>query len=175
MHLRRIEMSGWQRADGRFEIEARLVDTKPWDMTTQGGLERRAGDALHDISIRWVVDEALTLLEVHACIDASPHPVCPEAVGSLQRLVGMRVGTGWSRAVRERMGPSYERCTHLTELLAPMASAAFQSLWPVRINQAQALDAQGRPRKIDSCLAYASDGDAVRVMWPEHARPRVAP
>lgn len=172
LHLRRIEMNGWRRSDGRFEIEARLVDAKPWDMTTQGGLERRAGDALHDMSMRWVVDDALNLLEVHACIDASPHVVCPKAVESLQRLVGLRVGSGWSRAVRDRLGPSYERCTHLTELLTPMATAAFQSLWPVRINKEQALDRQDRPKKIDSCLAYAADGEAVRLMWPEHARTR---
>ncbi len=174
LHLRRIEMNGWRRDDGRYEIEARLRDTKPWDLTTLGGLERRAGDALHDMSMRWVMDEELTVLEVHACIDASPHRVCPLAVASLQRLVGLRVGPGWNRVVREAMGPSYERCTHLTELLTPMATAAFQSLWPVRMKKEPSLDAQGRPRKIDSCMAYAVDGDAVRMMWPEHAHSRAA-
>ncbi len=174
LHLRRIEMNGWRRADGRYEIEARLRDTKPWDMTTLGGLGRKAGEALHDMSIRWVVDEELHLLEVHACIDASPHKVCPTAVASLQRLVGLQVGPGWNRAVRERMGPSYERCTHLTELLTPMATAALQSLWPVRMKKEPTLDAQGRPKKIDSCLAYSADGDAVRVMWPGHAGRRAA-
>ena len=30
------------------------------------------------------------------------------------------------------------------------------------------LDANGRPLKIDSCYAYASHRDMVRVRWPEH-------
>ncbi len=164
-------MSGWRRPDGLFEIEGRLVDTKPFDIPGADGQPRPAGHPLHDMSVRWVVDEDLTLVEVHACTDASPHPVCPSAADGLKRLVGLRVGPGWNRAVRERLGASHARCTHLTELLTPMATAAFQSLWPVRTRREAALDGKGRPRQIDSCLAYAADGAVVKVKWPEHHRP----
>ncbi len=42
LHVRRIVYEGWQREDGLFDIEARLVDTKDHDYTLASGT-RRAG------------------------------------------------------------------------------------------------------------------------------------
>jgi hypothetical protein len=59
-------------------------------------------------------------------------------------------------------------CTHLTELLMPLATVAFQALLQVRQSKPAPVDANGRPRKIDSCYAYASDREIVRHRWPMH-------
>jgi hypothetical protein len=38
-------------------------------------------------------------------------------------------------------------------------------LWQVRESLPTAVDAAGKPRKIDSCHAYASDRELVRRRW----------
>ena len=69
--------------------------------------------------------------------------------------------------MRERLG-GVKGCTHLTELLAQMATVAFQTVFLEHKAKAPKLDANGRPLKIDSCYAYASERELVRVRWPEH-------
>ena len=54
------------------------------------------------------------------------------------------------------------------ELLKPLATVAFQTLWKVRENQPAAVDSSGKPRKINSCHTYASDREVVQVRWPMH-------
>ena len=165
LHLRRIELRGYRRVDGLYDVEARMVDTKTEALTVGGGRVVSPGEPVHDMSIRLVVDEDLNVTEVLACTDASPHGVCREATSTLQSLKGLRIGPGWSKAIGERLA-GRKGCTHLTELLKPLATVAFQTLWKVRGNQLAAVDASGKPRKVDSCYAYASDRELVRQQWP---------
>ena len=53
----------------------------------------------------------------------------------------------------------------------PLATAAIQSLSIVRKDRSEPLDAAGRPRKIDSCYAYAAERELVRFHWPGFYRP----
>ncbi|VTU16582.1 MULTISPECIES: DUF2889 domain-containing protein [unclassified Variovorax] len=167
LHQRRVELQGYARLDGLYDIEARMVDTKSCAMTL-GDLRHVApGEPIHDMSIRLVVNDRLDLIEVEACIDASPFAICGEATRVLQSLRGLRIGPGWSGAVRERLG-GRQGCTHLAELLGPLATVAFQTLWQVRESLPTPVDASGKPRKIDSCHAYASHRDVVRRRWPQY-------
>lgn len=167
LHLRRIELRGYRREDGLFEIEGRVVDTKSHPMRLKSvDVTVPAGAAMHDMSVRLVLDEDLLVHDVVACSDAFPYPVCPEATASLAQLKGQRIGAGFSRFVRERLSGA-QSCTHLMELLAPIATTAFQTLSPVRNSRPERLDKAGKPVKIDSCHAYAATGDIVRRHWPE--------
>lgn len=167
LHLRRIELRGYRRVDGLYDIEAHMVDTKTEALTVGGGRVLASGEPVHDMSIRLVVDADLNVLDVLACTDASPHGICRDATSTLQCMKGMCIGHGWSKAIRERLG-GRKGCTHLTELLKPLATVAFQTLWKVRENQPAAVDLSGKPRKIDSCHAYASDREIVKIRWPIH-------
>lgn len=62
------------------------------------------------------------------------------------------------------------------EILLPLAATAFQTLTKLRMSEPDELGADGRPLKIDSCFAYAAEGELVRRRWPEfhHARPSEA-
>ena len=60
------------------------------------------------------------------------------------------------------------------ELLLPMATAAFQTLAPVRLSRPPKLDAQGRPLKIDSCYAYAATREVVQRLWPKFHKSEAA-
>jgi len=144
-----------------------MVDTKTSAMTVGGGRIVAPGEAIHDMSVRLVVDAELHVIDILACTDAAPHGVCGEAPGTLQSLRGLRIGPGWSEAIRQRLG-GRKGCTHLVELLKPLATVAFQALWQLRETLPMPVDAHGKPRKIDSCYAYASDRALVRQRWPMH-------
>jgi Protein of unknown function (DUF2889) len=167
LHLRRIELRGYRRHDALYDIEARITDTKSQPLARENRAVLPAGAPLHDMWIRLVVDEDLLVHDVVAATDASPFGICGEAVASLAQLRGMRIAAGWTAAVKQRLAGAVG-CTHLTELLIPLGTTAYQTLSQVRAARPATLNAQGRPAKIDSCYAYGSQREVVLRRWPEH-------
>ena len=166
LHLRRIELQGFRRSDGLFEVEARLIDTKPGDYRPIRGRALIAdGEAVHDLGLRLVFDEDMVVREASTFTSAAPYPACPGGGHAFAELVGLRLDHGWNAAVRERLGGA-RSCTHLRELLGPAATVAFQSLTVLRSQRPERVDAKGRPLKVDSCHAYAASGELVRQYWP---------
>lgn len=173
MHRRSIELNGYTREDGLFDIEGRITDFKAGPYETATDKVLAPGEPLHDMWVRLVVDESLKVHEVHATTDASPHWSCPGAVEFLQRLCGLSLARGWRAAVSERLA-GVEGCAHIKELLNVMPSAAFQSLTPVRRQRMAEQGTAVRPVMIDSCLAYSSAGPLVQKKWPEYFKKRNA-
>jgi hypothetical protein len=172
LHFRRIDMRGYRRSDGLYEVEGRVTDTKPRDFAPGAG----AGEVvpafapIHDMGVRLVFDHDMVIHEVASFMDATPFPVCRGGGQALQNLKGVRIGNGWSREVRSRLGGAAS-CTHLMEILIPLATTAFQTMSTERRDRPEPLDARGRPKKIDSCYAYAAHTDVVRRRWPQFHRP----
>ena len=167
LHVRNIELRGFRRSDGAFEIEGRVTDIKNHSLQPPG---REAplpvGVPIHDMSVRLVVDMNMLISDVIAVTDAGPYPTCPEATESLQTLRGLSIGLGWTARVKQLLGA--QSCTHLVELLIPIATVAYQTLAPVRFARPARLNAEGLPVKINSCYAYAQHRPLVRKLWPEH-------
>ena len=118
MHRRVIDCDGYLRDDGLWEVEARLVDTKPFPQRDQFRGDMPPGAPVHDIRLRLAVDDSLIIREAETSMVATPYPTCIEVEGILQRLVGVQIGKGFREAVRSRIG-RLETCTHLSELLGP--------------------------------------------------------
>jgi hypothetical protein len=170
LHFRRIDMRGFRRSDGLYEVEGRVTDRKPYDFAPGGGGRAvMANEPIHDMSVRLVFDDDMVVHEVHTFSEAYPYADCPGGGSALQSLKGLRISSGWTREVRSRLGGG-RSCTHLMELLTPLATAAIQSLSIVRKDRPEPLDAKGRPKKIDSCYAYAAEGELVKIHWPEFHR-----
>lgn len=168
LHCRRIEMRGWRRSDGLFEVEGHLVDTKPHDFVPlRGGTLVEAGQPVHDLGVRITFDEQLVVKVVETFTKAAPYNICPEGGLALQGLVGLRMSNGWSAAVRSKLARS-DSCTHLRELLVPMATVVHQSMSYRLRGQPERLDSQGKPVRIDSCYAYGVNRELVLSLWPEH-------
>ena len=53
----------------------------------------------------------------------------------------------------------------------PLATVPIQALVPITQQRPLRTDANGRPRKIDSCYAYAADHEVVQALWPEFHTP----
>lgn len=167
LHFRRVDMRAWRRSDGLFELEGRVTDRKPYDFAPWHGDKRfPAGTPVHDMGVRLVYDRDLAIHAVSTFTEAAPYDECPAGGAALQTLVGLRMTSGWSKEVRTRLGGE-RACTHLMEILIPMATTAFQSLSQVNRGRAERVDANGRPYKIDSCYAYGATRELVRVLWPQ--------
>lgn len=168
LHCRRIEMKGFAREDGLFEVEGRIIDTKPYDfMPKSGEVGVPAGDDIHNMSLTLVFDTDMVVQGVRTEYRAAPYEICPAAGLAMQSLIGLRIGPGWNSEARKRLLAS-ERCTHLTELLGPMATTAIQALSALRAGQPEPVNEAGRPLKIGSCYAYAAHREIVARRWPEY-------
>ncbi|MDA8051939.1 MAG: DUF2889 domain-containing protein [Rhodospirillales bacterium] len=167
LHRREITINGYRRTDGRFDIEAHLVDTKSYSFPSEDRGEIPAGEPLHEMWVRLRVDEDLVIEESEAVTEYGPFAICPDAAPNFSRLAGLRIGRGFLRAAMERVG-GVAGCTHLRELLQQIGTTAFQTLYAVRVRKDAARTAGGQaPRMLNTCYAYASDGPVVRRRWPQ--------
>lgn len=171
LHHRRIDMRGFRRSDGLYEVEGRLTDRKPGEfMLARAGKVVPAGEPVHDMGVRLVYDEAMRVHAVETFTEASPYAMCSEGGRTLQSLVGLRMTSGWSKEVRSRLEKS-QTCTHLKELLVPLATTAYQTLSFLNQVRPEKRDATGRPLKVDSCYAYGAGREVIMRLWPEYHRP----
>jgi hypothetical protein len=168
LHFRNIDMRGYKRADGLYEIEGRVVDRKPHPFSpNNGGRNVAAGEAIHDMLVRLVFNDSMLILDVLTYSAHTPYQHCPEGGKELQTLKGLKMSSGWAKEVRARLSGA-RACTHLMEILLPMASAAFQTLTMLRLTQPERLNEEGKPLKIDSCYAYGAQRELVRTRYPQY-------
>lgn len=166
-HTRRVECRGYAREDGLWDIEGHLVDTKSRDIPT---VERAsghiaAGEPLHEMWIRLTVDLDLLIRSVEAVTDWGPYQGCGAIAPYFKVLEGETIKAGFTQRTRELLGGT-RGCTHLLELLGPLATTAFQTIYAAR-ERARPAGADGRkPALVDSCHMYASQGRIVRARWP---------
>lgn len=179
MHTRRIESQGFRRDDGLWDIEARIVDSKPFAYHEPYRGHRVAESDVHNIAIRLTLDDDFVVRDIEVLMPAVPYPSCGGAIPNFKTLIGAKVGAGWRKAVQAVVG-STKGCTHARELLFPMATVAFQTLfgWEDEADspQEQARRAQreamrgeqaGRPHFLDGCHSWASDGEVVAKLYPQ--------
>ena len=59
LHTRAIEINGYRRTDGLYDIEAHLTDCKSFGQTNYDRGYIEAGDPIHDMWLRLTVDEKM--------------------------------------------------------------------------------------------------------------------
>ncbi|MGH7056944.1 MAG: DUF2889 domain-containing protein [Acetobacteraceae bacterium] len=167
LHSRDITVRGYRRADGNFDVEAHLVDTKSYSFPNVDRGEITAGEPLHEMWVRITVDENLLILACEAVTDHGPFTICPDAAANFSRLEGLVIGRGFLKAANERIG-GVHGCTHLRELLQQLGTVAFQTIWPVRKHNGPDTTPESRaaPRLLNACYAYASNSPVVARRWP---------
>ncbi|MCC7273443.1 MAG: DUF2889 domain-containing protein [Alphaproteobacteria bacterium] len=168
VHTRRIECRGYRRDDGLWDIEGHLVDSKTYSFEMQSRGDMPPGEAIHDMWIRLTVDDTLVVRGIEAVTDASPYAICPAITPNFQRVVGLSIKSGWTQEVRTLLG-GVEGCTHLVELLGPVATTAYQTIipWLSRERRLAGVPPR-RPGHLDSCHALRTDGPVVRDHWPAY-------
>ncbi|MNC32850.1 hypothetical protein D3C75_812230 [compost metagenome] len=175
LHTRNVTCTGYLRSDGLFDIEGRLLDTKGCDTDMPFGTIA-AGGALHQMYILMTVDSNLVIQHVEARSEVTPAPMCKQISHAYAALKGLKVGAGFKKKVAERVGGE-RGCTHLTELLGPMATTLIQTTAPLLREQMRLRETREpgfkRPKHwvIGTCHTYRTDGEAVRTLWPDHYEP----
>ncbi len=167
IHTRRIECRGFRRSDGLWDIEAHLTDSKTYGFPNHDRGRIDAGEPVHDMWLRVTVDDDLVIRGVEACTAQAPHNVCPEITANYRSLIGIRIRPGWRRHIDDRVG-GVRGCTHLRELLAPIATTAFQTIAPLKAHERGQRAAERIPLLLGSCHAYAPTSPVVARLWPEH-------
>jgi hypothetical protein len=176
LHLRDIELRGYRRADGLFDIEASLRDTKTYAFSNAERGQIDPGVPLHRMLARMTLTEDMEITAFEASTEFGPYAICPSAAPNFARLAGLKVGRGFLKAANERIG-GVHGCTHLRELLGQMGTVAFQTLYAVRVKREvgpnavdtaqQPAEPPRKPMLLGTCKAYAPDSPVVARQWPQ--------
>ncbi len=170
VHLRRIECTGFERDDGLFDIEGRLIDTKPTELVLP---ERTVApeEAIHHMTMRLTVGRDFVIRDVQAKSVEMPYRVCGDIAPAYRQLIGTRIEAGFTQKVK-RLFRGIQGCAHLTELLPVMATTAFQIIWSDVDNFDNTATPNGRTRgsPLGGCHALRLDGEVVMRYFP-HLRP----
>jgi hypothetical protein len=168
LHTRRVECRGYRRADGLWDIEGHMTDVKSYSFTNDWRGEITPGMPLHEMWIRITVDDDLMIHEIEAVTDNSPYRICPDIVGNFQRLKGLRIVGGFTNKMKAAVG-GVEGCTHLVELMGPIATTAFQTIIPLKQRHERSPDDTAPPKRpplLESCHAFATDSPVTKKNWP---------
>ena len=167
LHSRHIECRGYRRSDGLWDIEAHLLDTRgePIQIFGRGRIE--PGEPLHEMWMRLTVNDELKVIEIQASIEHAPYPACPHFPAErFAKLIGQQIAPGWTARVRMALGGP-NGCTHLVELLGPLATTAIQTVYAWRGESLDRLHHQPPADFIDSCHSLVRDGQVARRLWPD--------
>ena len=165
IHTRTIECKGYRRADGLWDIEAHLVDTKTYGFPNHDRGRIEAGEPLHGMWLRITVDDDLLIHAAEANTEYGPFTLCGDIAPAYAKLTGMRIGKGFDSQVRALFsGP--HGCTHLRELIRPLATTAYQTIYQTREEKRRQTAADKRPGILDSCFALSTTSPVVKREWP---------
>ena len=174
LHKRQVICVGYERSDGLYDIEASMQDVSP-DGTDLLFKSIGPGENIHDMRLVVTIDSALVIQHAEAHTRAGPTTYCHDIAPFYAALKGLTIGRGFKQKAQQLVGGA-KGCTHLTELLGPLATTALQTIFAVRRSDGvyrRALEGEGpipRPFVIDTCHTYRSDGEAVKFLWPPHRR-----
>jgi hypothetical protein len=135
--------------------------------------------------LRLTIDERMQIVGVEAVSDKTPYVMCQTAAPNFTGLVGLRIKAGFLREANHLVGGTIG-CTHLRELLQQMATTAFQTINPARVQRewaAEGVQAEARGSDIvdqritekwggggnkilNTCIAYDEKGPLVKRRWP---------
>jgi len=168
IHTRTITIEAYRRGDGLLDVEGRIVDVKPFEHHMMDGV-RRAGEPVHDLSIRITLDDSLTVVDAVASMDYTAHDLCVHAAPNFSNIVGLQIGPGWNKKVKGAMSPGLG-CTHIIEMLAQMASGAKQATWSRKAGESldmpppeeRAMD-QGL---LNTCYPYRENSPWIEKNFP---------
>lgn len=173
IHNRSLEFRCFHRDDGLWDIEAALLDTKPYVI----GKHRRyeAGEPIHRMKVRLTIDDDMIVRDLAAVMENRPYEECVSAIEPMRAVVGLKMGAGWRREVDRVIG-GIVGCTHMRELLYNAATAAFQSLPAHRAHLAKASEhtygvSDSPPLHLDKCKSWAIDGPVVKREMPRFYQP----
>lgn len=169
LHTRHVICNGYAREDGLWDVEGHLADVRTVDcLSKRRKILVRAGETLHGMRLRITVNEMMNIVDAQALTEHSPHGECRTVGAAYAALKGLTIGPGFLSAVKERFR-GIKGCTHLTELVGPVATTAIQTVISAREQLTGAALVPGEESKgqgaslVDSCHAWRRSGEAFNA------------
>lgn len=171
LHNRNISLKGYVRYDDLFEIEAKLLDTKNYEFQNHDRGTIDKNEPIHQMKIKLVLDENLFIVDAEAKTENSPYSICKSANSNFRKIIGLQIKSGWKREVTKLIG-GINGCTHITELLSSVATAAFQTIYPYKSkkdkeNETKLNQNQEKPLLLGTCHAFNTKSEVVKRLWPK--------
>jgi hypothetical protein len=175
VHTRQITCRGYRRKDGLWEIEATVFDEKGQTVPFKTRPDITPGERIHHFSLSVAIDDDYTIRDARAATLAAPWPICTDVAADYRRLIGLRIGPGFNRDVREVLGGPLG-CTHVTDLLGQVANTYMQTSFPDRVARQRRIS--GDPRQwpdkgtlafVEGCIAWRRDSAALAAEYPQLA------
>ncbi|MNN02252.1 hypothetical protein D3C81_1149040 [compost metagenome] len=168
LHDRWVHCAGYLRKDGLIDIEGCIEDVKTVDCDTLYKTVQ-AGEPFHRMRLVLTVDMDFLIHEVKASTDAGPTPICGNIADAYSALKGLTIGPGFKKKAAHLVG-GVHGCTHITELLGPMATTLYQTTFDM-LHEAESRRVASdpdyqrpRPWVIGTCHAYHPDSDVTRLI-----------
>ncbi len=168
LHTRTITCQGYERVDGKWDIDGWITDIKTYDVANIDRNGVPAGVPMHGMGLRITIDLELNIHDAVAVQDFAPYRMCPTITPSFSKLIGLNLGKGFTKAVRELVGGT-KGCVHLVDLLGPMATTAYQTLDEIRYADFQQREQRGeavKPFFLEACHSWATDTEVVKREFP---------
>jgi hypothetical protein len=167
VHVRQTEIKTYDLGAHQILVEAILKDTRISSPSGQAPEDEML--PVHDLVARIRVQGPdLTLVAVEAEMLHIPRETCREALPDLQKLVGIKIISGYTQKVKDLIG-DVKGCSHLTHLFITLGPAAVQGYWAAygRKPGARSLANPAITRVVDSCHVWRRDGPLVRSLAAE--------
>ena len=163
VHVRSIRVEAAEDGLRQLVVTGTLVDERPRGGEKWFGVEGPRVIHQMRLSLR-VRHPDLVITGVEGGMEAHPYRICPDAVPSLQQLVGVSVRQGFTRAVNERLGRQ-RGCAHLTALIHAMAPVVKQAAGVAFASPDEPIVPDERELwVIDTCQAWREDGELHRLV-----------
>jgi len=155
LHTRTIRIDAARVGDAEIEVTGHLVDDRP---EPEDWFGVPAGPVIHDMGVTLRVRHPdLVITAAAARMEARPYTICTDAIAPLQRLVGLSVAQGFTRAVNERLGRA-NGCAHLTALVHALAPVVRQAAGVAFGGPRPASDAASDLWFVNTCQAWREHG-----------------
>ena len=119
--------------------------------------------------VRVTIDRGFVIHAIEAVTDGMPYPGACNRIGpAYQKLVGANLVRGFRKHLHDVVG-GVQGCTHLTEMLAFLPTAAVQTF----AGLVREDEGDGKPFQLDHCHALETTTDTVREYYPKWYRGQI--
>jgi hypothetical protein len=119
--------------------------------------------------VRVTIDRDFNVLDADARVEAAPYMGGCEHIGfAYRRMVGLNLVRGFRRSVAQ-MFETVKGCSHLTELLNSLPTAAIQTL-AGEMRDTEGVTPGSKPWQLDRCHALEATSETVRRYYPRWYR-----
>ncbi len=171
LHDRNIYLRGFLRDDNLYEIEAELIDSKHYIVPNQDRGDIHPGEPIHNMKVIITLDKDMVIKDADALTIFSPFNICKHANKNFKKIIGLKIKSGWRNKALKKIG-NISGCTHISELLIPIATTAFQTIkgHEAKTNRKKKnlnLSSAQKPPLLGTCYAFNPKSEIVKRFWPE--------